>query len=444
MSFIVSFSSLAMGIALPRYLGVFRQDGARRASYLLGAMFLVGCGTALAILAGLSSPLSRWVFAGQGYEPVWLGLLFFLFGYTVFSTLYSYYRGVGRMTVANLWDLGLSGFGALAVAVIFSRTGSAAQVLVWSGAIFLLPTPFLAYLCWRAARQLRGRQALFWSSTRELLSYGLPRTPGAVALAGILGIGPLLAPRLGTVSDAGYLVVGQSVFRIVESAVVAFGLVALPRIAQVVSDGKEGSLTGWLQDLLTFLFQVGLFATVHLILWSDLITLAWLGSNYAEAIPLMRATLLSLGPYLAYVMLRSVIDAVEPRAVNTLNLFLALVATVGLSLLLSRIGLGVLGLAVATTLGLVGLGSLTCLYLWRRYRFRWRGVASWRCLVLNIVLLLPALGVRRWMGGENVSAFRLLEAFLLEAGLFLIYVLVLRRWRTGWILEIEERLGILR
>jgi hypothetical protein len=212
----------------------------------------------------------------------------------------------------------------------------------------------------------------------------------------------------------------------------------------VVSDGKEGSLTGWLQDLLTFLFQVGLFATVHLILWSHLVTLAWLGSNYAEAIPLMRATLLSLGPYLAYVMLRSVIDAVEPRAVNTLNLFLALVATVWLPLLLSRIGLGVLGLAVATTLGLVGLGSLTCLYLWRRYRFRWRGVAGWRCLVLNIVLLLPALGVRHWMGDGNVSAFRLLKAFLLEAGLFLIYVLVLRRWRTGWILEIERRLGILR
>ncbi|GAG31761.1 unnamed protein product, partial [marine sediment metagenome] len=223
------------------------------------------------------------------------------------------------------------------------------------------------------------------SSTKTLLNYSLPRVPAGFALAGLLTLGPLLAGYVGGLREAGFFVVGQSVFRIMESAIVGFGLVALPKISQLLAKDKAEFLKSKIEDILIMIFQLGLFVTIHTFIWSKEIVLVWLGSEYINAVPIMKIIILSLGPYLGYVVLRSIVDAVEVRAINTFNLSLSLVIAAVISIIFIYAGFGVIGLAIGTTVGFAALGIMTSSYLMRRYQISFENFMLQSVLLLNIL-----------------------------------------------------------
>ena len=217
------------------------------------------------------------------------------------------------------------------------------------------------------------------------------------------------------------------------------GLSGLPRVARYVGEGRETAPRDNIRDLSAFIFQVGLFFSLHLYIWADLIIRAWLGSAYQDAIPLMRVLVLSLPAYLGYVMLRSVIDAVEVRAVNTVNLFIGLGAGSGTGIALASAGLGVLGLAIGTAAGLFVIGAMSVFYLWKRYRFAQEMVL--RILLGNSVFLLLAWVAHQWLiSGNDLTS--LIIAFGIEGVLFLGYLFLLWIWKVGWLVQIQKRVRI--
>jgi O-antigen/teichoic acid export membrane protein len=440
---ILPFSTLAMGIGLARYLGIAKNESSKRSAYLLGAVGIVLSFTLLTITIGLilSPWLSYLIFQHDGYESLFRALLFMIAGCSIYTILYSYYRGIGKMKLANLWQLGVMACGFLLVSILFSHTGNAALIITLFGILYMITIFFVVCYSFNAYRIIQHPKRII-KVTKELFRYGWARTPAGLTFGGLLSIGPLLAPHFGSLKDAGYLVVGQSLFRIVESSVVAFGLVALPKIARLYSEKKEGFIKERLIDLFTFLFQIGLFATLHLCLWSDLIVQAWLGSAYQQAAPLMRIIVLALIPYLAYVMLRSVIDAVEVKAVNSLNLFISLIIGTGAALFLAIIGTGVTGLAIGTMAGFWILGVLTVKYLSRRYSISIQKSFLWNTLILNTIFIVTAFFMHQWIISYGRGLKQLTVALLFEGVLVIIYIILLRSWKVRWIKEIESRIFI--
>ena len=439
---IVPFSTLAMGIGLARYLGISRADPSKRSSYVLGAVGIALSLTLFVCAVGLfMSPwLSYHIFQQEGYEPLFRALLFMLAGCSMYNILYSYYRGLGNMKLANLWQFGVIACGFLLASILFSRKGDASLIITIFGSLYMLAIFFIILHSFNAFRKIQQPRNII-ESGKELFRYGWARTPAGLTFGGLLSIGPILAPHFGSLKEAGFLVVGQSLFRIVESSVVAFGLVALPKIAHLHSEKKEDFIKERLVDLLTFLFQLGLFATLHLCLWSDLIVQAWLGSAYQKATPLMRIIVLAMIPYLSYVMLRSVIDAVEVKAVNSLNLFISLIMGTGAAILLAAIGMGATGLAIGTMAGFWILGVLTVSYLRRRYHISIQKKSLWNTLILNAIFIVLAFFAHQWILSLGTGLKQLAVALLLEVILIMIYIILLRNWKVRWIKEIENRIS---
>jgi O-antigen/teichoic acid export membrane protein len=206
-----------------------------------------------------------------------------------------------------------------------------------------------------------------------------------------------------------------------------------------VGEGREAALKENIRDLNVFIFQVGLFISLHLYIWADLTILAWLGSGYQDAIPLMRILVLSLPAYLGYVMLRSVIDAVEVRAVNTVNIFIGLGVALVIGVSLASAGLGVLGLAIGTTAGFIMLGAMSIFFLWQRYRFT-NGVVL-RTLVANGLFLLLSWVTHRWFI-TGIDLVNLIYAFGIESVLFLGYLFLLWIWKVEWLEKIAVRVRV--
>ena len=165
-----------------------------------------------------------------------------------------------------------------------------------------------------------------------------------------------------------------------------------PRIAALHAEGEIDYLRERISDVITFVGHVGLYVTLHLMVWSRVLILVWLGSAYSGAIPLLRVLLLAVIPYSAFVRLRPIINGIEHRPVNTVNLGLSLLGVGLASQATLMSGWGMMGLALSTSLGFWLLAVLSVRYLWGRFGLVGHHLMPIKLASANAGLLLPSLG----------------------------------------------------
>jgi O-antigen/teichoic acid export membrane protein len=437
---LVPASTLMMGDAIVRSLASSKQA---KDSYIVSGLVLAVAPALLCAVVAtpLRGVLAQIIYHGAGYESLLFASIFLVVCYSFYSVLYAIYRGSNRMRTANLWQLAMIGVAPLIAAWWFGPLRRPDLVVAAMAAPMLLSiVPLWGYA--RSALSTAGttRSAVV-QSARELARYGIPRVPGAMALGALLTIGPALALYVGTLEDAGYLVVGQSLLRVVEGAVVGFDLVMLPKVAQLFAEERHAFLSARVSDVLALVVHIGLFATLQLGLWADTIVAAWLGSEYVVAVVLTRVILLGLMPYLAYLMLRSVLDAVDVRAVNARNLYLSFGLTVVMCLAFAALGLGALGLALGTLAGFACIGVLTIRSVTQRFVIDGSVRLGYRVYVLNGALLVTSAGAKLLLERSVEGKAGVGAALVTVAVLFAVYVAVLRRWNARWLIELRQRLG---
>jgi len=434
------FATLAMGVTLTRYAALSGK-GKAGFPFFLGGLILGVAPSVVIFAAGavFSRQLSTVVFGHERYRDVTMAALFMISGYALYTVLYSVYRGTDRMRRANLWQLGVLVVVPLVVAAAYAKSGRVALIVFLMGAAcYAAAVPLIS----RLVRGLMSSGAAHGTgpALRALLRYGLPRVPGNFAKTALFAAAPFLARYLVGVREAGFLVAAQSLMIVTQGGMDAFALVALPKVAKLFADEREDLIRGGVGNIIAFAFHMGIFAALHLALWSDSIVLVWLGPDYRGAIVAFRITAVAVLPYAAFVMLRAIIDAVEEKAVNTRNLVMSLATAVAASTILGVLGLGTAGLAAGATLGFLVLGLSTTSYLWRRFRIERRVLLTKWVVLLNVGLILCAWAVKWLLGREGRGLSIVAGAVLSEAVFIGVYFFVLRKLKAGWISELEKRL----
>ncbi len=435
------FLTMTMGIAVTRFVAVTQDDRLRR-NYLLAGMVL-GVVPSIALLSTgfvLHADLTAIIFRSHMYDTLLLTTLFLMVGYCCFIVLYAFYRGRGEMRKANLWQLAVIAIGPLVVASLYYRSNDVALIVGLNGVLCFAAVVPLLLLGFKNPPRT-GRVQSFGRCVVELFKYGFPRLPGGLAFPGILAMGPFIAPYVGALSHAGYLLAGQSLLRVIEGGTEAFSRASLPRWAQLSTTAQHEALRHRVSVVFGLAFHVGIFSTAHLILWSDQIVLLLLGSRYSDATPVLRILMLAVYPYLTYSLLRPIIDAVDARAINSSNACMAFVVGAALSIGFSSLGMSVVGLAAATSIAFVILGFLTALHIWRTYGLDASGLGVKRAFALNCGILLAA-----WLLRKALLSFELgllgsvLSISGLELLLFFLYCVALRQGGASWVLELEFRI----
>jgi len=437
---VLPLSSLSMGIGLARYLAFYAGKGQKIESILPAGLILSSIASLLVclVLFPFSGLLSEIIFNKKGMESTFMLILFLLFGENLFICLYAYYRGQVKMIHANIWGVLVMGVMPLSIVLLLISKNNLNYIILGIGMLFYLSVFGLLPKLFDGIR--KTSYAEFTATARKLLAYSIPRAPGGLALPLIFTVGVLASPYTGGIVNAAYISIGIWIFQILQTATDSFGQVILPKTARYLGSGNEQYLASKLRSIYDLILHVGIFAIIQLFLVLDFIIFAWLGVEYSDAVPIARIIVLSMVPFFFYSMMRNIIDAVDKKAINALNLYLSLFITVVSSLFLVRLGLGVAGLAIGLDLGLISLGTMTYLFMKNRYKVSLLSVKFYPVLIINLLMGLCIYIVKYEMMSNQFiyKNFAIIIWAQLICGI--LYLILLKKLNSTWIRDIEDRI----
>lgn len=439
---LIPFTSLSIGIGLARYIALYTGKGQKTESVLPAAVAVSSICSLLVCVAlfPFSGLLSKLIFNQEGREVLFKLILFLLIGENLYICLYSYYRGRQRMLRANIWNALVMGIMPVSIAILLIDTNNLSYIIFGLGILFFISLfsllPQIAY----GVRTARWEE--FKSIAKKLLTYSIPRAPGGVALTLIFTFGVLVSPYMGGIANAAYMSIGIWIFQILQTATDSFGLVILPKAANLLGRGNDDYLKSKLRSIYDLILHVGLFVFVQMFLILDFLIFIWLGREYSEAVPIARIIILSMMPFFFYTMMRSIIDAVEKRAINAFNLYLSLFVTVISSLILVKSGLGLSALAMGFDVGLISLGILTYFYMNRRYHVSLLPDNFRPVLLINILMGLFIFLVKYEMMSNQFSYLNFAIVVSVQLLCGILYLILLKKLGATWLKDIVERMTI--
>ena len=206
---------------------------------------------------------------------------------------------------------------------------------------------------WSAVRESRGSPL---PAVRELLGYGLPRVPGEFALAALFALPTTLAAHFGGIEEAGFVGLGVSLLSVVGSMFAPLGQIVLPSISTMAAHGRTAPLRSGVWRLWLASVTVAAGMVVVLAILTRPLIAVFVGPAFLPAVPVTRLLLLAGIPYVTYVVLRNVLDALDTRPLNARNLVAAVVLFAAVVLIAGRAD-AVAG-AMVTAVTVLGLLSV--------------------------------------------------------------------------------------
>jgi len=210
---------------------------------------------------------------------------------------------------------------------------------------------------WAVPKLARVQQVRrhFFSDARQLLTDGIGRIPGDLAMGGLLALGPLLASHYVSVAQDSYLLLGITCLTMTGVAFAPLSTVLLARISRLLGTGRYTDVNECVGHLRSIVLQVSLLLVMQGLIFARPLVLWWLGPSCLPGVPVICMLLLSVPAYMYFVALRTVVDAASRVAYNARNAVIALVTLFLLSASVIRFCPPqriVLGVAAATTIAL--------------------------------------------------------------------------------------------
>jgi O-antigen/teichoic acid export membrane protein len=308
-----------MGIALSRFVAISKVGGRfTRQTYLVAATIVAVGAASLASLSLVlaAAPTADLIFGNARYASLVRAVALAVPGIVLHSVAYGYFRGRLQMLTANalqIVNLGLMPVVIFAIPRITVLQAVTALATCWN----IVATVTIAEPLASAVRESRGSPM---PAVRELLHYGLPRVPGEFALAALFSLPTMLAAHLGGIEQAGFVGLGVSLLAMVGSMFAPLGQIVLPSVSTMAAQGGSAELRRGVWRLWLASVTVAAAMVIVLAAFARPLIALYVGSSFLPAVPVTRLLLLAGVPYVTYVVLRNVLDALDTRPLNARNL----------------------------------------------------------------------------------------------------------------------------
>jgi O-antigen/teichoic acid export membrane protein len=321
-----------MAVAVSRFTAMARASGDRGDDHFLaGIVIAMGSTVVGALLVIVAARLlAILVFGDARFADLVRAIALALPPLVLHGVLYGELRGRLAMRAANA--LQVANLGVAPLAVFALRDIAVVRVFQVLAAAWTFTTvPVLLMLL------LRHERRTAWLPTRpvliEMLRYGLPRVPGEFALAGLLSLPPIITAHVRGVTQAGFVGLGCSLLGMVGALFAPLGQIVLPSVSALAARGEAGMIRREVRRLGIGSAVLALPGSLALLAMLGPLIRFYMGAAYLPAVPAIRVILAGVVPYVLYIVLRNVLDALSPRPLNARNLLAGVTVSAGFSLL---------------------------------------------------------------------------------------------------------------
>ena len=428
---------LGLGIGIPRYIAMSR-DKEQRSNYIKagGLMAVIFTFIFLIFINIFKDSFAKIFFGTTDYTNLVLPFSFFLAGLTSHALVYSYFRG--RLFVKTFNLLQVINLALIPIGILIFFKGITIEKLITLLGVTTFVIALLFLLFFVKEFFTRTQKEQFKNSSKELLHYSFPRCIAYFVCAGLLSLGPIFAAHFATIKEAGYLSVSQSLLGAAGVAVAPLGLILLPKVSNLIVNGKENTIKENLNYLIGATIQCSIFICFQLIIFTDVIIKYWLGPEFVDAVPIMRIVFCSIIFYFLGGIVGNVLEASKVRPINLINVCVSLVAFLmisGVLLFLIKIFSPAISLSIAFTSGFVCLGILTYISIRKIYPEKLKKDLSYFWIAAGINILLGGVA----MLTKSFIASRFYYLFTFEVLIGIIYLSILWLLKADWLRKIPER-----
>jgi O-antigen/teichoic acid export membrane protein len=396
MSLLQPFVLLGLTVATPRFIAltIGRGSSAHRQYEVAGLSLVAGFAALLsAVILVVPRPFAALFFGSADAVGLARALAGFVFVTACFQVVYSVFRGHLRMLRANLLEILVVGAIPVVVA-LFGPTDLVAFMWIINGAIAMATLAVAGPLVTARSPGSRLLGALSREG-RELLRFGLVRTPGDLAIVALFSLAPLAVVHSDGATEAGYASIIQSSLNLVGVAAVPLGVLLLPRVALDIARADERVVERY-----SLLARATLDASIGvsglLFLAAPLMIAFWLPSIPTQAVTGLQVVAFGLPGYVFYVVFRSFLDAADVRPLSSLATLMGLGTLTILVVLLLYAGVfeAVVATSLALAVALCVTGTVTFVLVNRRLGNRLRAKHHLVALGSFLAMVIVGLAVR--------------------------------------------------
>ena len=353
---VLSFVMLAgVGIALPRYIPLYRNDNPpRRVAPLLSAslIYILGVSLVVFLLSMLfSTQMQDFAIGKSGNMNLLLIVLAYAFVLAIAQIVYAYYRGLGDFKWYNGTQLAtqLSIIVPLVALPVLTVTGVFESWLVITALL-------IAYLV--------GRE--LWLKRDRLLPISTPKSPISSSLKTIVkySSGRLVADffqfslaafpliyisNVQGLQTTAYFSVGIFFVTMVTPVFSFMGIILLPYVSQAIARHEMAAASHLIRRLALGYVGASLLISAVILVFTKFLTALLFTSDYLVATDLTRIMVLSILPQAIYMLYRNTIDAVSVIPYNAIILAICITAMVvcfTLSTTLTQFAWSYLGISI--------------------------------------------------------------------------------------------------
>lgn len=346
-----------MGVAVTRYVARARSASAPAAEhhyFIAGVLFSAMTALAAAIVLNLApGPLAALFFGSAAYGGLVRALSLMIAGMALHGVAYGMFRGRVAMARANC--LQAINLGVVPLAVLALPGLTVVQVVTLTGLLWCLIAGLAIGGIIRAVPSQAWNRRSVGMAARELLRYGGPRVPGEFALGALFALPVTVAAHYEGAAAAGFVGLGVSALTMIGSLFAPLGQIVLPAVSALsVGQGAPRLRDdAWRLTRSCLGIAAALAAVVEV--GAPFFIPGLFGQEFAPSVPIIRIMGIAAVPYVAYIILRNVLDALHELPLNAKNLAVALAVFLLLALTMNS-GFRV---PIALAFGLLALGTLS-------------------------------------------------------------------------------------
>lgn len=434
--------TLNLGVGLARYVSYKKE----REKEFLNVSLLTT--TFLSILTIIIFSLfrvylSKIFFNASNFSIFVVLLSFYIFSYGIFTITYAFFRGRQNMDRANLLRFLyylLPVILALILWIIFANKYS--QILIFYYFLFALGGILLstAYLKKNLAFNIFRKIKKYFQNIKNLFFYSFSRIPSIFFLTLTFGIPVFFATHKISLEAAGYVGIAVSVVRLMEIFAAPFNLLFLPKFAEIKRNHNSQEIKHKVSIVVDFIISaLPIFAVLGYGL-AKYIVIIFFGQKYITAVPSVSLVILFSVFYLAYALLRGILDGLFSFPyVNLICLSGFLVTTITSALSHENISL----LALDFGLGLFFMGMMALYILIKKGNVSLETNKLLISFLLILFSFLISLSVDRWIGNLIMNEYLKFGILILYRALLLLF-LFLFYWKPKslWFREFLHRVEL--